>query len=102
MDKVEYTFERRGSTTGAQSGQLLSWRPGESKVLPKGELNHVDSSHYETRPVTPDSSYETRTYEANGSWKELVEDGETVANVQASPEEAQAWVNGEVSVSDLK
>jgi len=53
MDKVEYHFDRPGQTVGAVSGSRRSWQPGDVKTLPKGELDHVNDAHYQTRPLKP-------------------------------------------------
>ena len=43
-----------------------------------------------------------REWEANGAWKALIVDGEKVASVRATAEEANAWVRGELTTEDLK
>jgi|APHM01.1.fsa_nt_gi hypothetical protein len=55
MANVEYHFQRRGATQG-QSGTTRSWEPGETKVLPENELDHVPERHYETRPLKPEKT----------------------------------------------
>lgn len=118
MDKVEYHFQLRGSTVGAVSGSSRSWRPGDTQVLPKGELKHVPPRHYETRPLTPsededdDGEYKTRPlipdesgreYEKNGAYKHLYVEGDLVEeNVRCTKDEAEAWKRGDLSIDDLK
>lgn len=74
MEKQEYHFHLPGQTMGAVTGSHRSWQPGDVKTLPKGELDHVNDAHYETRPLKPRESPSEPTkqeIDATGAAREL-------------------------------
>lgn len=60
----------------------------------------------ETKPAGPEEtaedSTEGRWYETSGSWKTFYDaDGWEVGKAQCSKEDAEAWVDGEISLDEL-
>lgn len=74
MAKKEFTFRARGATVGNESGSLIHYRPGQTRVLPENELDHVNDAHYETRPLTPRSDASDQTVSATTAARELAEE----------------------------
>ena len=100
---------------GAQTGRTYDLGKGESVTEPEpGEFDHAPPSRIVTRPADPSddlfgqayspsqASVPDRSFTGDGSWKTLYENGEQVGKVQCSAEEAQAWTEGDLSISDLK
>lgn len=89
--EVEGATHFRGAVTGrdyhipAGETRILKGAPGEFATVPEGRL------------VKPERSYET-----SGSWKTLYQDGEEVATVQCSAEEADAWQAGDLSLDEIQ
>lgn len=130
-EMMEYRFKKDGSCIGRVSGTPTRWQEGQTKRLPKGELQGVPSRFYETRPLepsksdpeedaqeseggsyetreegsgedTPDEEAEGRFYETSGSWKNFYVGDEHVGNAQCSKEEAEAWSRGEKTLDMIK
>lgn len=88
---VTYTFHRRGSTTGAQTGRRRSWKAGDSLVAPRGEFHHLRDDMYTARVIQPDpspqieaSASQQQRYrvEQNEGWTKVIdtETGDKVGN----------------------
>ncbi len=80
---VEYTFTRRGATTGAVSGSRYTWSEGETVRSPDGEFKHLPDRLYTARVVQPAPSdgYEIR-HQGSGWWHVLGPDGEQLDTVR--------------------
>lgn len=50
-DDVEYTFNKRGSTYGAETGAYRRFNEGDTVQAPQGEFRHLAPGTYETRPL---------------------------------------------------
>lgn len=91
------TVEVEGAThfRGAVTGRDYHIPAGETRALegPPGEFATVPSG----RLVQPN-----RDFQMSGSWKTLYEDGEEVATVQCSAEEADAWQAGDLSLDEIQ
>lgn len=49
--RTEYTFLRRGATTGAVTGKRRTWQAGGVITAPQGEFAHISSSMYTARVI---------------------------------------------------
>ena len=73
-----------------------------AKYVERGEAERVtgDVGPSDTKVDGPADL--KRTWESNGSWKTLSEDGVEIDTVQCTKEEADKWAAGALSVDDLK
>jgi len=80
---TDYTFTRRGATTGAVSGSRYTWSEGETVTAADGEFDHVPDRLYTTRVMEPAPSddYEIR-HQGSGWWHVLGPEGEQLDTVR--------------------
>lgn len=100
-DKV--TAVIRGATSGIGHATGRHYRVGAGETL---RLENVPRRELDTFPddrvgVVGDEGT-GRSWEANGSWKTLYDNGEEVDKVLCSPDEADAWADGDLDLSDLQ
>lgn len=122
---VEGATSAEGRVTGRTyrlgAGETQKYRvpEGEEESFPQNRFTILDDHHAEDRVVDPGpvedgaeeedtdgvqyASAETgRHYTKNRSWKTFYEDGEEAGKAQCSDEEAEEWVDGDITLSDLK
>jgi hypothetical protein len=87
---TEYTFTRRGATTGAVSGARYTWKKDQTVIAPDGEFAHLPDQRYSTRVVRPSEpdGYEVR-HEGAGWWHVVGPDGEKVDVVRGEEKARQ-------------
>jgi len=92
-DKQKYVFKKQGATRGSVTGQYVRFSEGDELVLPSGELRHMPSRFYETRPLEAKSTPEVGEIEHVGSgWYEVRVGGETKDKVRGE-EDAKDRLN---------
>lgn len=87
------------SAQGAVTGKHYRIPAGETRTLdvPEGELQTFPDNRIVEVRRGPD-----RSWKGDGSWKTLYEDGDEVAKVQCSADDAEAWADGDLDLSDLQ
>lgn len=88
---------------GATSG--IGYATGKHYRIPAGETLCLDDVPEEELKTFPDNRVEVvegRSWEGDGSWKTLYEGGEEVDKVQCSADEADAWANEDLNLSELQ
>jgi len=100
---------------GAETDKRYDLAKGESAPEPEpGEFDPAPPTRLVTRPADPEgdlfgqeyspseADVPDRSFTGSGSWKTLYENGEQVGKAQCSADEAQAWTEGDLTISDIK
>lgn len=98
---------QRGDTFEANSRRARVLEERGNAVPAEGESGAEKQSRPEytdkmQRPQTEDKDAPDRHWEGSGSWKTLYEDGDEVAKVQATKEEADKWASHLLSHEDIQ
>lgn len=101
--KATQTFRGNRSEGLVQKGDTFEANPRRAQVLQdRGLAEKASAPDYVDKMERPGYQDKERTWEANGSWKTLYEEGEEVAKVQATEEEAEAWADGTDSLDAIQ
>lgn len=81
MERVEYTFHRRGATRGSASGRFWQWVVDTTITAPEGEFDHLPNAMYtarviraeENKPEPSGDDYEARVgqYHTGNGWYDV-------------------------------
>lgn len=101
--KATQTFRGNRSEGLVQKGDTFEANPRRAQVLQdRGLAEKASAPDYADKMQRPGYEEKGRSWEGNGSWKTLYEQGEEMAKVQATEEEAEAWANGKASLDEIQ